>query len=156
MPTPESVNRDHHVVARLRSATVGVDACLEVHVRGLDANAAALGHRVPGVDHKVDDHLFELPAIGSNRVEIVGKLRRQRHVLADQPAQHVEQIGHHLVRVQDRDLGHFLAAERQQLPGQRRRAGRSLDDFVQVPRRAGSFMPSFTAPHIPESRSAGC
>src|SRR5688572_15445742 len=62
---------EHHVVASCDLTAMSAHTRIDVYVRRVDQYAAALRHGVAGVDDQVHDHLFELAAIGSNRVELV-------------------------------------------------------------------------------------
>ncbi len=92
---------------------------VELHVGGLDGEAAAVGHRVARVHHQVHDHLLDLTRIGLHPPESHRGDHRQVHVLADQPSEHRLHPGHHRVEVQHLRLEHLLAAEREQLLGER-------------------------------------
>ena len=58
-------------------------------------------------------------------------------VLADQPPQHLLDLGHDRVQVQDPGLQHLLAAEGQELAGEPGRALGGLRDLVDVLVRRG-------------------
>ena len=66
---------------------------------------------------------FQRPARGEHR---------QLDVLADQPAEHLLHPGDALVQVQHLRLEHLLAAEREELPRQVRRALRRRPDLLDV------------------------
>ena len=92
-----------------------------VDVGGLDHQAAAVRHRVAGVDRQVDDHLLELAGVRSDAAEIGRRVRLQRDVLADDAPQHPFHVGDQPAEIDRRRLDHLLAAERQELACQRRR-----------------------------------
>src|SRR5262249_688852 len=105
--------------ARLRVlADVGL---VEVDVRGLDGEAAALGHGITRVDGQVHDDLLELPRIGFHHPEIGRAPCHQADVLPNNPAQELVHVGHDNVEVQYLGLEHLFAAEGEKLASQRSR-----------------------------------
>ena len=78
------------------------------------------------------DHLFDLGGVGANRRQVRRRHRGQLDVLADHAAQHLCQILHNRVQVHRLRLHHLLAAERQQLPGERGGALGGLDNLFDV------------------------
>ena len=54
---------DHRIVARRHQRPVAAQGFDQGDRLGLDHDAAARRHRVPGVDHQVDQHLLQLPSV---------------------------------------------------------------------------------------------
>ncbi len=136
MPEPVSLTASiTYWPAGTRDVAPGV-GLVELHVRGLDGEPAALRHRVARVDDQVDDHLLELAGVRLHAVQARRRHHRQLDVLADQPAQHRLHGGHHRVQVEHLGLQHLLAAEGQELPGERGGAvrGRAHERGVAVDR----------------------
>ena len=92
---------------------------VERDIVGHDGEPAAFGHGVAGVDGQVQDHLLHLPRIDLDRFQCRGEDGGQQDVVADQAAQHLLRVAHSDVEVEDLRLHRLLAAERQQLAGQR-------------------------------------
>ena len=74
------------------------------------------------VDREVDEDLLHRRRIDRDVAQIGRQRRHQLHVFADQAAQQLLQLGHQRVDVHHLRLQHLPAAEREQLPGERRRA----------------------------------
>ena len=110
---------------------VGV-ARVEVDVRGLDRELAALRHGITGVDREVHDHLLDLAGIRPHGGEVGREPRGELDVLAQQPAQHVLRFRHEAVQVDHFRLHHLLPAEGEQLAGEPRRAVGRLADLGDV------------------------
>ena len=93
----------------------------------------ALGHGIPGVHRQIHDHLLDLAGIHFHRADGRTKNGTKLHVLANQPAQHLLDIGDDDVEIQNFRLQNLLAAEGQKLASQ---GGRAL-------RRRGGSDPPF-------------
>ena len=112
-------------------------------VRRLDGEPAAVGHRVARVHREVDDHLFELARIHPHPPGVRRRHEGQVDVLSDQPLEEIRRVLDQLVQVEHLRLEHLLAAEREQLVRERRRAGRGLVDEVELaPQRVARRHPS--------------
>ncbi len=59
------------------------------HGRERDPQNAALGHRIARVDHQVQQHLLDLPAIAAHGRQVGRGGRGHLHVFADDAAQHL-------------------------------------------------------------------
>ena len=81
-------------------------------------NRAAARQRVAGVDHQVEDDLFQVVRIDEHGA-LLFEIHRQLDVLADHARQHVAEGGDCRTELDARDARIVLAPERQQLPGQR-------------------------------------
>ncbi len=97
-------------------------------------------HRVPGVDRQVHDHLLELSRVGVDAIERRIQSGHQPDVLADQALQQRFSASHDLIEVQHLRLQDLLAAEREQLLGQRRGAFTGPPHLLDVGARG---MPGF-------------
>ena len=105
-------------------------------MRRLDRHRPASRHRVARVDREIDDHLLELSRIGADRTELGVEHRQQLDVLADQAPQHHVHVGDDGVEVEHPGLQDLPAAEREQLPGERRGARGGLLDLLGVASQA--------------------
>jgi len=95
---------------------------------------SAARHRVARVDGEVDQHLLELRAVGVHGRKVERRPQGQLDVLADEPPQQAAERADHRVEIEPRRLQHLLAAEGEQLLGQRARAlGRLLDQLELAP-----------------------
>ena len=88
-------------------------------------------HGVAGVDRQVHDDLLELAGVGAHAAEVLAQRDRQPHVLADEAAEHLLHLLDDVVEVADAGLDHLLAAEGEELAGERRGALRGLADLVE-------------------------
>ncbi|VVN77193.1 hypothetical protein PS685_05357 [Pseudomonas fluorescens] len=82
---------DHQVVPGLDRLQGGDVAAVEVHVGGFDQQLAAIGHRVPGVDHQVEQGVFQLTDVGADRPDFLGQLQFQLDMVAFGAAEQVFQ-----------------------------------------------------------------
>ena len=103
----------------------------------LDGEPAAVGHRVPRVDHQVHDHLLELARVGVHRAELRLQRRHQRDVLADEPRQHPLEVGDTVVEVDRLGLADLPPAEGEDLAGERGGALATPCGSPRGPRAAG-------------------
>ncbi len=103
-----------------------------LHILGLDAQRPAVRHGVARIDHQIQDDLFELPRVGFYPVQLGIQNKRELDVLLDQAAEHFVQIADGLVDIEDHGLDHLLAAEHQQLAGERSRAASGLLDLLEA------------------------
>ena len=90
------------------------------------------GHRVARVDREIEEHLLDLAAVRPNARERRLGLDGELDVLADDAPQHRTDAAHDLTQVEHRRLQHLLAAEREQLVGEIRRAIRRLDHLAKI------------------------
>ena len=83
---------------------------------GLDAQLAALGHRVAGVDRQVQDRALELVRVGARDQAPVRRLQRgqQPHRVRQRAHQQLRGIGHHLADIDRARRQRLLAREGQQ------------------------------------------
>src|SRR3989442_1185457 len=86
MPVPVS-DGEQHVRAGLGREVLRGVGFVELGVRGLDRELAALRHGVARVHGQVHDHLLELTGIRLHRAHVGCERRAQLDVLADETAQ---------------------------------------------------------------------
>jgi len=115
-----------HAVAPLDVLVVQRDA------RRLDAQPAAAGHGVAGVDGEVQEYLLELTGVGVHRAGGGIERRGELDVFAEQPPQHAVHVGDHGIDVEHLGSEHLAATERQQLSGELRGPKPRVPDFLGV------------------------
>jgi hypothetical protein len=101
MPTPVSETASSTCGPGAPSPCVR-PALVELDVRGLDRQRAAVGHRVAGVGGEVEDHALDLRAVGLDRREVGRERDADADVVADDPVQHRLHAGDDLVEVEHR------------------------------------------------------
>ena len=94
--------------------------------------AARLRHGVAGVDHEIDDHLFELSDVGLHEPQIAAVTQIELVLLADDAAQQHLQFGERVAELQHLRAQRLPAREGEQLPRQARRAIGGLLDLANV------------------------
>ncbi len=92
---------------------------LEIEVRGLDQQRAAVGHCVACVDRQVHQDLVHLPGVGQHRSQARAENRFQPDIFPDYPAQHLRHFKDDVVQVHFLRLNNLFPAQHQQLPAQR-------------------------------------
>ena len=115
IPLPVSLTRSSTCRPR---ADTGVAAVVDVAVGGGDAQRAALGHGVAGVDGQVDQHLLQLARVGEHRPQLRAQVDVQPDVLAEGAQQQLLDLADDGVEVQHPRLHDLAPAEREQLVGQ--------------------------------------
>ena len=93
-------------------------AFIEVHVCGFYGQSATIGHGIPGIDHQVHDDLLNLSGVCLHPPQTRSRPGDQLNIFADEPAQHLIEVCHQAVEVDDPRLEQLHAAEGQQLPGE--------------------------------------
>ncbi len=104
----------HDVPSRHDRRMLAGVCLVELDVPGLDADRAALWHRVASVHHQVDEDLLDLTRI-SDDVAARRTTRCDDDIFADQAAKHRLDRRHDAVHVQHSWLQNLLPAECQQL-----------------------------------------
>ena len=99
--------------------------------RHVNPDPAAGGQRIAGVQHEIENRLLDLRRIDFDQRRLVRHLARQLDVFANQARQHALQPENGLIEIDLLREKHLLAAERQQLLRQRRRALPRLLDFLE-------------------------
>ncbi len=115
-----------------RSRPAGRVRVVDGDVGGVDGEFAAGGHGVAGVDGEVDQNLFELAGVGSDRPQPGGGGDDQVDVLAEGAAQQVLEAGGDVVEVEDLWVRDVAAGEDQQLAGEPRGALGCAADLLDV------------------------
>ena len=98
----------------------------------LDGERAARRHRVARVHGQIEKDLFDLGRVRLDRRRVGGRPHVQLDVLADQALEDGLETLHELVQVEDARLQHLLAAQGQELPGERGCAIRRVRDQVDI------------------------
>ncbi len=84
-----------------------------------ELDLAARGHCVAGVEHEVRDHLFDLAAVGTHAA--AGRHGgRELHVVAQEPRDQSLELLDDVAEIEDLCQEHLVAAEGEQLAGERR------------------------------------
>ncbi len=132
MPVPVSLTDIRTCSPVLQRRVAAGERLVDDHVGRLDAQRAALRHRVAGVDREVHQDLLDLVRIGLDRPQVRAGHRQQLDVLADQAAQHAVQVQRQLAEVDDPRLDDLLAGEGEQTVREVRGALRRLADLPQL------------------------
>ena len=98
----------------------------------LDGERAARRHRVARVHGQVEEDLFDLGRVRVDRRHVGGRPHVQLDVLADEALEDGLETLHELVQVEDAGLQQLLAAQGQELPGERGCAIRRVRDQVDI------------------------
>src|SRR5207249_11048989 len=113
---------------------------VQLNVRGLDGELPTIGHGVAGIDGQIHDDLLDLARVGVHAPQPRRRHGDQTNVFADQTLEHLVNVGQDSIEVQHFGLEHLLAAERQELPGERGGPFTGfLDLFDIVPQRIIGF-----------------
>jgi len=105
---------------------------VQLNVRGLDGELPTMGHGVTGIDGQIHDDLLDLARVGAHAPQPRRRHGDQMNVFTDQPLEHPIHVGRDGVEVKYFGLEHLLAAERQELPGQRRGPFPSFLDLFDI------------------------
>jgi hypothetical protein len=107
-----------------------------------DAQLAAVGHRVAGVDAEVQKRLVELVLIGVDQRQVGSEIARNADVPGKVRRDHLDDFAEDLVDVDDPETPLLLAGERQKMPHHRRAPGdRLLDRFQALGLSPGALGP---------------
>lgn len=109
-----------HIAARGHAQT-GRCCVVQLPVGGADAQTAAVGHGVPGVERQVQQHVLQLIGIATGQPEVVGEHQLERHQRADGALQQVPHAADQRVAVGRPHLQRLAPGEGQQPMGQGRR-----------------------------------
>jgi hypothetical protein len=99
-PGPGVGDRNQDVLAGLDLVVGSGIGVVEMGVRGLHRQPAALRHGVARVDHQVEDRVLELALIDEGAPEPAGTYGLHPQMLADRVPQHLRHPAHQLVDVQ--------------------------------------------------------
>ena len=97
---------------------------------GLDAQLAAVRHRVARVDHQVQDDLLDLTGICFDASEMVVQHYGEFDVFFDQATEHLFRVRYDLVDIQDDWFNNLLTTEHQELARERSSTVRRLLDLL--------------------------
>ena len=100
---------------------------VERDVGGFDSEFATLRHGVAGVDGEVHDDLIDLAGIGVDGAEGGAGNHDEIDVFADHAGEHFQVFGDDLVEVENLGGEHLLAAEGEELAGERGGAAAALE-----------------------------
>src|SRR5208282_5305446 len=118
------------------------------NVAGLHREFAAFGHGIASVYGQVHDDLLQLARIGLHRAQVGGQYRLHVNVFANQPLQHLHHVGDDHVQVHGAALHYSMAAEDEQLLGERDGALASLVNLL-----GGRMQPRIFRKAIHEQRA---
>ncbi len=104
---------------------------VQMHGGSGDVQAAALGHRITGVDGWVQENLVQHAAVGVKCQRDGCQLESEADMFAQHAREHLGQAGDKLVEFQAPGIQGLATAEEQELPVQVRRALGRLPDFLQ-------------------------
>ena len=96
--------------------TVGI---VEGDAGGANADFAAVGHGVFGVDHEIHDDLLELAGIGAGAADGGGEAGGEFDIFADERAEETLHVGDDGVDVDDLEFEKLFAAEGEELASER-------------------------------------
>ncbi len=85
-----------------------------------DGHYSALRHRIAGVDRQVNKHLMHLPGIRQYSLRRGIQIADQFDIAAEKRSEHPVVLCHEFVQLHGLGDERYVAAEREQLPGQRR------------------------------------
>ena len=88
------------VVAHPEADVLAAVALVDPHVRRLDGQLPAHGHRVAGVDHQVHQDLVHLGGIDPHRPQVRREVDAEVDVLTDQPPERLVRLRQELAQVQ--------------------------------------------------------
>ncbi len=91
---------DHDILAGRDVRVFGGVAVVEIAIRRLDRQLAAVGHRVARIDREIDDGAFQFVLIDFRRPESAGKHSLKFDRRAKRAAHHIGNAGDELVRVE--------------------------------------------------------
>ncbi len=104
---------------------------LDLRVLGLDGESAAARQGVAGVDHQVEEHLFDLAGVGLDLPEARIQIHLEPDALSDQPVEQALGRGDGGVQVDHLRLQYLPARKREELTGELGGAIGSLDDLLE-------------------------
>jgi len=137
MPALGVLHLDRHIAAGRDRLAGRLGRAQHRRVAAAQGERAALRHRIAGVDREVEHHLVELRRIDADAAARLLQREVQADAGAQGAAQHPADRGQRLVDPHGAWTQRLAAAERQQLPHQRRAAFRAAGDLRQLVARAG-------------------
>ena len=114
---------------------------------GFDAEPAAAGHGVAGIDGQIEQDLLDHAQVGLDGGKAGGEIHLQGDVLAQDAAEHLGDVVDDFVQIHHLRMELLLAAEGEQLAGQRRRPACRLRQISlsESARPGGEFFPGHDA-----------
>ena len=106
-------------------------------VAGADADAAALGHGIAGIDAEIEQRQLELVLVGHHRGQAGGEIRFDLRARSERACQQVGHAGDQLGQLQRLDIELLAAGEGQHALGQGGAAPRALHGIVHQARQLG-------------------
>ncbi len=122
-------DRQHDVAPGLDPGVAERVGAIQLHVGGLEGQAAAPGHGVPGVDRQVHDRLFQLVTVGFRPAQVGGEGEVQLDVFPQGAAEQGLHAHEDLVQAEAFGLKHLASGEGEYLAGE---PGRPLPHLFDV------------------------
>lgn len=121
-----------HALAGVADAKAQRGRAIVLDGLGLDRQLSTRRHCVACVQRQVDQHLLELTGIGVDRPGLGSRDGDELDVLTDQAPQQLVGREHDPVDVDELELEHLAAAERKELPRQRRGPAGGAADLLGI------------------------
>src|SRR5580704_19170361 len=86
----------------------------QVDAGGFDRDHSPLGHGIAGIYDEIHEDLLDLPEISADGADGAG-FEGERDVFADHAQEHLREIVHHGIQVEDSRIENLLAAEGEEL-----------------------------------------
>ena len=109
---------EEHVGSGCDDRTQVAVVAIELGVRSLDQQAAAVGHGVARVDREIHDDLFDLAGIGANGAKIWREAEDELDIFANEAGNELDDILDDGVEIEDARLEDLHAAESEKLASQ--------------------------------------
>src|ERR1700757_2797046 len=116
---------------------------LERSVAGFNRQFSALGHRVPGIQDEIDDHLLDLNWVYGDAAERRGESSAKLDVLVDQPGQEPLGFPHDGVEVYNLRIKNLPPAEGEQLASKGSGTVRRFSNLRHAPHRGVFWLERF-------------
>src|SRR5712691_224016 len=113
---------NHDVGTVFDESIFGAMGAVEGNTGGTNADFAAVGHGVFGIDHQIHDDLLKLSGIGASAADGGGELSGEFDIFSDEWAEEALHVGDDGVDVDDLELEMLFAAEGEELAGESGRA----------------------------------
>ena len=97
-------------------------------IRAVVSGSLTLLERVAGIDHEIQQDMFELAGIGADQGQIVRQAVADLDALRREAAEHRFDALHDVIQIEQFGLENLAAAESEQLAGQQRRPVAGLLD----------------------------
>src|SRR5712671_6784740 len=110
---------NHDVGAVFDESIFRAVGLVEGHAGSANADFAAVGHGVFGIDHKIHDDLLDLTGIGARTADVGGEGGGEFDIFADERAEETLQVQDDNVDVDNLKFKMLFAAEGKELTGER-------------------------------------